>query len=322
MKLFPQPITSPNRIEKYSPTLIRSIRSGNGRSKSRRRSSSSSSSRLSPMFSIRTTKRNNNGRNETTPEPSSPKVNCCGEIRVKRSSSNQTISKKIVKTNHTHNYNHNWIQKILFCKCSSIAKTMKKSRPVLGKWLVCLQIGCLKKRVEEVVEDDDNNDMESGKEDKTEESQDGHDDDKGEEISEPAAKVVSVPPKNALLLMRSRSESYYRPTSLAHLFWGSPSEEEEEDEVTEQNVNPRWSKDTKIEEKDLGVSEEIKSPRDKIGDELKKTRKVFDQFSSRELRRSKSDPARISEEVINDSENSLWKRRRLGFEFEEEEENS
>lgn len=316
MKLFPQPITSPNRIEKYSPTLIRSIRSGNGRSKSRRRSSSSS--RLSPMFSIRTTKRNNNGRNETTLEPSSPKVNCCGEIRVKRSSSNQTTTKKIVKTNHTHN----WIQKILFCKCSSIVKTKKKSRPVLGKWLVCLQIGCLQKRVEEVVEDDNHN-MKSGKEDKTEESQDGHDDDKGEETSEPAAKVVSVPPKNALLLMRSRSESYYRPTSLAHLFWGSPNEEE--DEVTEQNVNPRWSKDTKIEEKDLGVSEEIRSPRDEIGDELKKTRKVFDQFSPIELRRSKSDPARISEEVINDSQNSLWRRRRLGIEFEfefEEEEDS
>ncbi|KAI3957463.1 hypothetical protein MKW98_003184 [Papaver atlanticum] len=320
MKLFPQPITSPNRIEKYSPTLIRSIRSNNGRSKSRRRSSSSSST-LSPMFSIRTTKRNNNGRNETTLEPSSPKVNCCGEIRVKRSSSNQTTNKKIVKTNHTHS--HNWIQKVLFCKCCSIAKTKKKSRPVLGKWLVCLQIGCFQKRVEQVVvEDDNNNNMESGKEDKTEESQDGHDDDdKGEEISEPVVSVSTSPPKNALLLMRSRSESYYRPTSLAHLFWGSPNDQEE-DEVTEQNVNPRWSKDTKIEEKDFGVSEEIISPTDKTGDELKKARMIFDQFSPRVLRRSKSDPARISEEVINDSENSLWKRRRLGFEFEEEEEHS
>ncbi|KAI3995190.1 hypothetical protein MKX01_031992 [Papaver californicum] len=315
MKLFPQPITSPNRIEKYSPTLIRSIRSGNGRSKSRRRSSSSSSSRLSPMFSIRTTKRNN-GRNETTLEPSSPKVNCCGEIRVKRSSSNQTTNKKIVKTNHTHN--HNWIQKVLFCKCSSIAKTKKKSRPVWGKWLVCLQIGCFQKRVEEIVEDDDN--MESGKEveeDKTEEFQDSHSHDvEAEEISEPAKVCVSTsPPKNALLLMRSRSESYYKPTSLAHLFWGSPNEEA--DGVAEQNVNPRLSKDTKIEEFFLGVSEEIESPRDTIGDELKKMRKGFDQFSPRVLRRSKSDPARISEELINDSENSLWKRRRLGFEEEQ-----
>ncbi|OMO73477.1 hypothetical protein COLO4_27061 [Corchorus olitorius] len=72
MKISGKPISSPGRTEKYPPPLMRFLRSNVG-SRSRGRS------RSSPMFV-----RKKNTAIETQ-EPSSPKVTCMGQVRVKRS---------------------------------------------------------------------------------------------------------------------------------------------------------------------------------------------------------------------------------------------
>ncbi|OVA18124.1 hypothetical protein BVC80_1835g537 [Macleaya cordata] len=308
MKLFPQPITSPSRLEKFPPPLMRSLRS-NGRSKSRGRS------RLSPMF-IRNKKVNE------TQEPSSPKVTCFGQVRVRRSN-NQTAKKKTT----TRKNRYDWIQKPLFCKCFvGKPKTNKTSRSVWERWFVFFRMGCYHQRkVEENMEESVN--IESRREVETEEYKDTVDDE--EEIVAARVFTPTSPPKNALLLMRSRSENY-RPSSLASLFWGSPAATEDDptkEEKEEDNPRPRTEQtlkdstgesrtDQEIEEK-LGFCEEIESSRSsttmkstKLEDKLVKLRRGSD--LPRVLRRSKSDPARRSGEL--DSENYFWKRRRLGFE--------
>ncbi|OVA09897.1 hypothetical protein BVC80_1751g52 [Macleaya cordata] len=71
MKLSSKPISSPGRTEKFPPPLMRFLKS-NGGSRSRGRS------RSSPMFV-----RKKNASIETQ-EPSSPKVTCMGQVRVRR----------------------------------------------------------------------------------------------------------------------------------------------------------------------------------------------------------------------------------------------
>ncbi|CAA2972368.1 uncharacterized protein LOC111386180 [Olea europaea var. sylvestris] len=77
MKISSKSVSSPSRAEKFPPPLLMFLRS-NGGSRSRGRS------RASPMFYLRSKK--NAAAIEAAIEPSSPKVTCIGQVRVKRSS--------------------------------------------------------------------------------------------------------------------------------------------------------------------------------------------------------------------------------------------
>ncbi|KAJ1398478.1 hypothetical protein SESBI_31078 [Sesbania bispinosa] len=80
MKLSTKPISSPGRTDKFPPPLMRFLRTNAGnRSRGRSRSSS--------MFL-----RKKNTAIETQ-EPSSPKVTCMGQVRVRRSSKQATAKK-------------------------------------------------------------------------------------------------------------------------------------------------------------------------------------------------------------------------------------
>ncbi|CAH9131783.1 unnamed protein product [Cuscuta epithymum] len=70
------PASSPGRTDNFPPPLMRFLRSNAG-SKSRGRS------RSSPLF-VR--KKNSSAAIETTEEPSSPKVTCIGQVRVRKPS--------------------------------------------------------------------------------------------------------------------------------------------------------------------------------------------------------------------------------------------
>nr|KYP61303.1 hypothetical protein KK1_023734 [Cajanus cajan] len=79
MKVATKGICSPGRSDKFPPPLMRFLRNNAGsRSRSRGRSRSSHT-----MFF-----RKKNSAMETTQEPSSPKVTCMGQVRVKCSNSN------------------------------------------------------------------------------------------------------------------------------------------------------------------------------------------------------------------------------------------
>ncbi|PKI38844.1 hypothetical protein CRG98_040766 [Punica granatum] len=79
MKLSAKPISSPGRSDKFPPPLMRFLRSNVG-SRSRGRS------RASPMF-LRKAQKSSSASvaAESTQEPSSPKVTCMGQVRVRRS---------------------------------------------------------------------------------------------------------------------------------------------------------------------------------------------------------------------------------------------
>lgn len=81
MKQPTKPISSPGRTEKFPPPLMRFLRN-NAASRSRGRS------RSTTMFFLR----KKNIAIETTQEPSSPKVTCMGQVRVKRSSAKRVPS--------------------------------------------------------------------------------------------------------------------------------------------------------------------------------------------------------------------------------------
>ncbi|KAL2481443.1 protamine P1 family protein [Abeliophyllum distichum] len=80
MKALSKPISSPSRGEKFPPPLMMRFLRSNVGSRSRGRL------RSSPMFYLRTKK----NVIETTQEPSSPKVTCIGQVRVRRSSKSKT----------------------------------------------------------------------------------------------------------------------------------------------------------------------------------------------------------------------------------------
>ncbi|CAI9783201.1 unnamed protein product [Fraxinus pennsylvanica] len=77
MKALSKPISSPIKGEKFPPPLMMRFLRSNVGSRSRGRL------RTTPMFYLRSKK---NGT-ETTQEPSSPKVTCIGQVRVRRISS-------------------------------------------------------------------------------------------------------------------------------------------------------------------------------------------------------------------------------------------
>ncbi|GER28691.1 arabidopsis thaliana genomic DNA [Striga asiatica] len=77
MRALSKPLSSPGRAEKFPPPLMRILRTNPG-SRSRGRS------RSSPIFHLRSRRRPPGGAIEAAQEPSSPKVTCIGQVRVRR----------------------------------------------------------------------------------------------------------------------------------------------------------------------------------------------------------------------------------------------
>ncbi|XP_042482036.1 DNA excision repair protein ERCC-6-like [Macadamia integrifolia] len=209
MRFSSKPISSPGRADKFPPPLTRFLRSNVG-SRSRGRS------RSSPMF---VQKKNASAAVETQ-EPSSPKVTCMGQVRVRRSKQARVTKPSRSSTTTATKRRFRWIRKAFMCNSSIRKLKPKSSRPIWRKWFLFLQVGYRRK----VDSAKDSAVGESKREETDEEDTDRGDGDEEEEEEEEEDKVFvsSSPPKNALLLMRSRSAPY-RASSLANRFWGSPS---------------------------------------------------------------------------------------------------
>ncbi|KAF3442713.1 hypothetical protein FNV43_RR16630 [Rhamnella rubrinervis] len=229
MKLSTKPISSPGRTEKFPPPLMRFLRSNVG-SRSRGRS------RSSPMFV-----RKKSTATIETQEPSSPKVTCMGQVRVRRSSKQAATRTSGSRRREARGHRCKWIRNALFCSLFSGKIKPKSSScgPVWRKW-VFFQVGF--RRKSQISENSSKiaSKFGSRNEDSDEEEED---DDEGDERE--ANKVFvcssSTPPKNALLLTRCRSAPY-RSSSLASRFWGSPPRSEETGEEEEQKrTEPKYS---------------------------------------------------------------------------------
>ncbi|PON69249.1 protamine P1 family protein [Parasponia andersonii] len=319
MKLSTKPISSPGRTEKFPPPLMRFLRTNVG-SKSRGRS------RSSPMF----VRKKNTASAIETQEPSSPKVTCMGQVRVRRSSK-QDSSTKPSKARRTGTpvpagCRCRWIPRALFCHHFAGKLRPKLCRPVWSKWASYFQVSFRRK----VETREEPSKLASRFEEKNEDSEE-EDEDEDDEKEEAKVFVSSCsPPKNALILTRCRSAPY-RSSSLACRFWGSPLKpEEEEEQSTEVENRDDCSKNEKpkseLESLDPETEEKLQIFRESDGS----NGKIFSESANTDeeeesktgegdlgfgrpliLTRCKSEPARPGEKV--DPELSFWKNRRLGI---------
>ncbi|KAK2977581.1 hypothetical protein RJ640_007217 [Escallonia rubra] len=212
MKVSSKPLSSPGRTEKFPPPLMRFLRTSVGSKSSR----GSSRSRSSPMF----VRKKNAAANETQ-EPTSPKVTCIGQVRVRRSSKKAGRSRAPSKRRRCW-----WVRKTLSCTQSLKPRSLPTFRPILRKWLLFFRFGYCRK----VSTSDDSSKLAThqrgnykGSETEEVEYGDVEVDEEEESLDKevPGVNVSSTPPKNAFLLTRCRSAPY-RSSSLACRFWGSP----------------------------------------------------------------------------------------------------
>lgn len=335
MKIITKPMSSPGRAEKYPPPLMRFLRSNVG-SRSRGRS------RSSPMFVLR-----KKSAAIETQEPTSPKVTCMGQVRVKRSSKQQQQQQPQQpppgkRTGAPTKRRCKWMDKNkkngCFCRRFKVKRLKPRSlKPVWCKWVLFFR-GSFRRK-SKIREDSLEKDSKFGDKSESFVQENEHEHEEG---AREAAKVfvspASTPPKNAFLLTRCRSAPY-RSSSLASRFWG----EEEEDTETEQaeaktdqesggEENPtsrresicrdsdqQPRKDPETEEK-LSFFKEFEGPIDKIRERFVKSANIEAEEEEEELvttirplilTRCKSEPARTGEKL--DPQLSFWKQRRLGF---------
>ncbi|KAK1392653.1 Chromo domain-containing protein cec-1 [Heracleum sosnowskyi] len=206
-------MSSPSRggaAENYPPPLIMRFLRSNVGSKSR-----GARLRSSPMFVIR---KKNVAATIETQEPSSPKVTCIGQVRVR--------SKNFTPSKPGHFKQSQPSQGT--CTCFSPAKCSlcTPRKPNLGRWASFFRFGCCKK-VDVVdksskVESNGRSHFNDG-----ETEVNGNEDEEAriekEEGSEEVLRGTTTPPKNALLLTRCRSAPF-RSSSLAVQFWGETNE--------------------------------------------------------------------------------------------------
>lgn len=239
MKLSTKPISSPGRTEKFPPPLMRFLRSNVG-SRSRGRS------RSSPMFV-----RKKSTAIETQ-EPSSPKVTCMGQVRVRRSSKQAATRTGESRRREAHGRRCKWIRNALSCRHFS-GKIKPKSwscGPVWCKWVSFFQVGFRRKsQIRENSSKFGSRNEDSEEEEEDEEEED--DEENEREANKVFVRSSSTPPKNALLLTRCRSAPY-RSSSLASRFWGSPlrSKETGEEEEEEEHRRTELKNSTIINNKD------------------------------------------------------------------------
>ncbi|XP_075515943.1 uncharacterized protein LOC142550765 [Primulina tabacum] len=177
MKALSLPISSPSRVEKFTPPqpLMRFL-TGNVVSRSRARS------RAIPIFG----KKNAAGLiDETTREPSSPKVTCIGQVRARSATSESALNPRHTTGNRRRWW---WLKKPLFgYKLPCRFRRYKTFRGLLFRWFLCCSRAGYGKKVDAredsfVVESNPNSD-------------------KNEYFE---AKVREIVPVNALSLTRYR----------------------------------------------------------------------------------------------------------------------
>ncbi|KAK1389285.1 hypothetical protein POM88_017463 [Heracleum sosnowskyi] len=334
MKTSKTSILSPGRARDPPSSLSTSL--------SRRLKSSGSikNGQASPMFPTGNKKR---GSGFDNPEPSSPKVTCIGQVRVKtkkqgkkmrnlsRRPSGEMSFRKVEhgqiqrqsSVNSIHHQqecsshrNQRWVHlplticetlrgfgsefSCLFpCKssCFSGEKEERDGREsggrtcvdVFAKWLVAVEDesrerGGERRDIELVVEedeDDDDDDEDEG-EGKVVKRRHVFDEIEIKDYDEERGRVsICIPPKNALLLMRCRSDPV-KMEALASRFWESqlPAEDEEEDRVFsngEEKAVVNLEK-VEVEEVDMEVFEERRaSISGNIFDKVEESKEVFEE---------------------------------------------
>ncbi|XP_010558270.1 PREDICTED: uncharacterized protein LOC104826978 [Tarenaya hassleriana] len=306
-----RPVSSPGRVEKYPPPLMRFLRSsGSSRSRSRGRT------RSSPLF-VRRSKSSSAVAAEATLEPSSPKVTCMGQVRVRRSKpqtrpvshENPTLRCKWIPDTllrrpfagklNTWSLDRNWPKWVSFSFPTFRRKSKRKDKyPGNGpdSWV------------------DPDSVRENGRESQEGEEEWGNYKNPRRIFVSPA----STPPGNALLLTRSRSAPY-RSSSLAFRFWESDNQREahepnirekaeEEDEDGEKFFRPEgesMSRNSGQDPKpDTGIAGKIEGSVEER--EMKCVNKEEEYSEVSEvgfvrtpvLGRSKSAPARIGEKMV------------------------
>lgn len=264
-----RPVSSPGQVEKYPPPFMGFLKS-NSNGGSRSRSRSKGRSRASPLF----VRRNKSAAAAVSQEPSSPKVTCMGQVRVKR-------SKPKIQPESRENPTRKrceWIRNGLAGKI--------KTSSFWPKWKL-FTFPCSRQKEK----DSPVNQFHRPVTESSVEVAELNEEDEEEEnfkipklITSPASSTT--PPINALLLTRSRSAPY-SSSSLAFRFWEENNEREAESRI-ERERNVRSEVTVGATGKMNGVNE----PEANIGgDELGIVRR-------RELTRSKSAPARIGEKMV------------------------
>ncbi|KAI3823424.1 hypothetical protein L1987_04860 [Smallanthus sonchifolius] len=209
MKKLTKPISSPGRTDKFPPPLMRFLRSNVG-SKRRRRS------RASPMFV-----RKKNTPIETTQEPSSTKVTCIGQVRVRRSNKSTTAT---THPRRRRRHRHR------FCRCLRNFKP-RSCHNLWNKWLSFFRCGSCKQ------DEDEDEDVE-------------HVTLEPDNVNRGLI-ISRSPPKNVFLLTRCRSAPY-RSSSLANIFRESTMEGSGEEEVVEKIKNLKIEKEEEVVEVENG----------------------------------------------------------------------
>ncbi|CAL5207204.1 unnamed protein product [Lathyrus oleraceus] len=207
-----KPISSPARIDKFPPPLMRFLRTNAG-NRSRGRSKSSNS-----MFQIL---RKKNTTSLETKEPSSPKVTCMGQVRVKRSSKQPTkkgISGDGPPTKCRCRF---WWAPHTECWFRRKGKASKVSTKNVPK-------SKESEREEQQHEEEENRVVKVKVKVKAFVSH----------ANDCSSSFCSTPPRNALLLTRCKSAPY-RSSSLASRFWSSPIRNEETEQLSEKQAVSR-----------------------------------------------------------------------------------
>nr|GLL24855.1 uncharacterized protein LOC109148725 [Ipomoea trifida] len=295
MKGSAKPVSSPSRAQKFPPPLMRFLRS-NGGSKSKGRSRSRSS-----LFMRR---KNAAAGVEITQEPSSPKVTCIGQVRVRKSTKSAGASesrrKKCLPCW--------WARKTLFCH--GFSKKLYKPRPFPSLLRQCGRFfgfgfgSCRGVHAADspapVGTEESSGSEENGVKIEA----------LVQENHSPFLGSSSSPPKNALLLTRCRSAPY-RSSSLACRFWGSPLKPptETDDSGIESKHLPQTLL-LLIQEKptsspDCGNAEPVESESEDFGSSNgEKCREEESQEPNNKvhpllLTRCKSEPARTGERLVS-----------------------
>ena len=266
-----------------------------------------------------------------TQEPTSPKVTCMGQVRVRRSSKQAAVKKgRPVKDDAPTRCHCRWIQNALFCSHAVAKIRLKSCQPV---WPNCgfFRVGSFRRKETKVSEDSAITESNFRDRFRYESEHADVELEEGEECEERVnanTPKSSTPPKNAFLLTRCRSAPY-RSSSLACRFWGSPLRSEEtelEDKELAENERP-GSKIEPISDQEgrvnaktkerLGFFKELEdSIRERIGKsenvwELKRNDEGEDSGRPLVLTRCKSEPARTAYRLYSDV--NFWKKRRWDF---------
>ncbi|KAL5985772.1 hypothetical protein ACLOJK_027759 [Asimina triloba] len=296
--------SSPNRVEKFptAPQLLSRFSRSSGASRSRGRS------RAGPIFFSTFARK----KAAAESEPSSPKVTCIGQVRVRRSKPRPKSTASAPARSFC-----GWLQTALFCNCFARRNRSSSTRrrpPKSLRRLLFVSVG--KPRRKKVVQEQEEpaavRDLEPpGRFKSDSDSEEEEEEEEEEEDRESKIFVASTPPKNALLLMRCRSEPR-RTSALADRFWGSPPSSAGTDDDVFSNGNrpplPAEGNDGSSAAAPMQREEEQEDE----DDENAAGRLLGVSSRPLILTRCKSEPSTRTANLVPD-EACLWKNRRLGF---------